>query len=386
MNAPSGRLPDPKSNFTKQTDICTDSGYRMTFRVAPRQAVDPKDWDEAVSSSPESFFWHYYRFADILRTWHGVRDLSFAVLTETSTAPLAVLPIQSRQTAGRLGADRSIHSLGGLVFTHGVSERARSQISQTVLSHLSYLAESSGASRVRIDPAPGLPGEPVPESIARLATRWLVPRIRFSQRIDLSRSIPHLLSDYSSGTKSDLKSAQREGLRIAEVCCQEGMDMYYALHVATCSRTGVSPHPRKYFEAIADEAAKHGFARMVLAFSGETPVAGNSVAWSKGRAFYWTAANSSAMPRGAQRLLMDDQIRHLSRLGIHTLDVGEVSLGDASGKMVGLSHYKRSFGGYTAPETYLEARGGGSWRPRSRAWIRSLPRPVPNWKGKWLAG
>src|SRR5690606_4473055 len=87
-----------------------------------------------------------------------------------------------------------------------------------------------------------------------------------------------------------IRKAQKLDVEIGLLTGREGMDAYYELHVETYNRTGVPPHPKSYFDAIAEHMIAPGHAQTFAAWLDGQLVAAANVATHQDSSLYWTGA------------------------------------------------------------------------------------------------
>ncbi len=125
---------------------------------------------------------------------------------------------------------------------------------------------------------------------------------------------------------------------------------YYALHVQTCHRNGIKPHPREYFEAIFSQVSSAGMCKSCVVTKGDELLAIHNFLIYKNCALYWTTAGSdAALKLCANDLGIWKAIGYMQSQGIHFFETGEAFPGASQGKLKGLNDFKKSFGGSLYP-------------------------------------
>ena len=116
------------------------------------------------------------------------------------------------------------------------------------------------------------------------------------------------------------------------------------------SRTGVSPHPKRYFNAIWTNFLSTGRALVLVAEHEEKPVAMENFGVVKKNGIYWTGASSDkGLNLEANSLLQWHAIMWMIDHGFFFYETGEAFPQARSGKEKGLNDFKRSFGGVIYP-------------------------------------
>src|SRR5439155_16074801 len=78
--------------------------------------------------------------------------------------------------------------------------------------------------------------------------------------------------------RGELRKADRSGVTVRAADRPGDADLYYSLHVETYRRTGVTPHPRAYFDYVWRDFVAAGHAAVFFAEQGEEPIAARTFA------------------------------------------------------------------------------------------------------------
>ena len=318
-----------------------------------RQELGAETWNAFVDSSDEAWFWHRSEYVEALTTWPGRSDESFAVVDRGSGYRIiAVLPLHGVEVRrARVVRWRVLDSQGGIATANGVGAQHRSRVVQAVREHLLDVARERQAVEVTLalpPMAPAYRGDRCPRvnpllvfgGENTLTQTWVV---------DLRKPLDTIRSRYSSGAREELRRIAGEPVEIREASGETDLATYYNLHCKTYRRTGVSPHPRAYFEHIFGKIASHRLARILFCTRGDDVVAAQSSVFYKDAGIYWTSASAQTAKSGETRALIDEQIRYARERGVEWFEAGEAFPNATSGKLKGLSDFKRSFGGELFP-------------------------------------
>lgn len=266
----------------------------------------------------------------------------------------------------------------GPVLVSGLSKKQRTRVLQIALDHAESLGRELGAEQLEFWLSP--------VTLTSLNSKWGVnPYVFFgfednsglSQVIDLSKTENELWKDVSETTRHAIAKAQKAGFVVEETSWPEAVDDYYAMHCETYRRTGVSPHPKTYFEGIAREMWPKGHSVLwaVRNVEGRTLAYHNAV-WFRESAFYHTGCSTAAaLQEGVNYLLFWHALLTAKYKGIRWYDCGEIAPG-AVGKRQGLTTFKTKFGGephrFFKCSKNLSKEGFEEGSSSSRASLRSL--------------
>jgi len=193
--------------------------------------------------------------------------------------------------------------------------------------------------------------------------------------VDLSRPESELWSDLSEDARYNIRKAESAGYRVERAQWPQMLDEYYRVHVETYRRTGVPPHPRAYFQGIAERIAAGGHAVLWVCLDRQGgPVAFHNCGRFAGGAVYWTGCSRSEhLEQGVNYLLVWHALRGAKADGVQAYDIGEVFPGAAGGKLHGLSVFKSKFGGQLYRLYRGELRFPVPWLSRAARRVLRVP-------------
>jgi len=347
-----------------------------SLQIVQRLEVGQHRWDSVVEHADEAWLWHRFDFQDVLCTWPGRLDVSFAIVEERgSETVLAVVPLHLAQCRqGPLLASTVLDSFGGPACINRLHARHRRKILQMVHDHLMTLHYRHKTVEIALSlppMAPALRGDRCPR-VNPLLELGCVNSLTQTWVIHLEKGEQELWNNLAEGTRENIRKATRTGVEVYEAEPDgdvDAVDVYYELHLDTCRRTGVHPHPKKYFDAIWNGCLRGGLCHVLFAkHAGKTVAALNLGTYKKG-AFYWTGASrKEALAVGANALLHWRGIQWMLQEGFECYDVGEAFPNLATGKHRTISDFKRNFGGMLYPFY----RGHFDKRTRTRRILKFL--------------
>jgi hypothetical protein len=319
------------------------------LRIIPRHQVGVETWDSFIGACDEAWLWHTWDLQEAFTTWAG-EDEGFAVSSEggslLAAVPLRRLPLR----VAKVITASDLDSLGGPALSTDLSAKQRAQVSEVIVRSLREIASRVRAVQVRLSLSPLAPAFVGDRSPA------VNPLLSFGGENVVSQTWLLELTDSEAiwngmegRARTAVRKAEREEVTVREAG-EADLDIYYELHCGTYARTGETPHPRAYFEAIWRDFIPRGRALVLIAEQGSTPVAAQSFAIFKGGAIYWTGAASEAGLRsGANNMLQWEALQRLLALDVRWYEAGEAFIKAGDEKLQGLSDFKRSTGGRLYP-------------------------------------
>jgi hypothetical protein len=321
------------------------------YTILPFSGINPTDWDTLVASSPDGFAWATTAWRQVIlgvERWQ-LEDHSFA-LTEDSRL-LAVMPLQYCPPI------RVMSSTGwgssGPVVSAGLGIKHRKKVLTQMFEHAENLARQCGA----VEFSFGVP----PVNQISINAPWGVnpyldygfeERSGVTRILDLSLDVEILWKDLSEIARRTINRARHTGYTVERGDWQAEVDTYYACHVETYTRTGVPPHPKAYFEGIADCSTPKGMSVLwVCRDAGGKAVAFHNSALFTGSGMYHTGCSASdAIEEGVNYLLFWEVMCGLKDMGIRWYECGEVCPNTTQesfgkNKLFGTAVFKSKFGG-----------------------------------------
>ncbi|HET9419315.1 MAG TPA: GNAT family N-acetyltransferase, partial [Chthoniobacterales bacterium] len=287
--------------------------------------VDPlgdSEWDNLVSSHPDSTIFHTATWAKVLVTTFGHRPV-YLELTRASnlSALLPLMEISSHVTGRRGVCLPFIDCCNPLIFEG-------SDISP-ILHALSSLSRQRNWKYFELR-CGGNSLHPVAPALVTLR----------GHNIDLRSGIEVVFSRFASSVRRAIRKAERSGLNVCLVSSHEAVLKFYRLHTLTRKRQGLPPLPLSYFLRVYDSVIEPGLGFMVMVQKEARPV-GAAVFFIYGkRAVYKFAASDLTFQNlRPNNLAMWEGIKSLMQGGAETLHLGATSM-----EGEGLRRFKLSWG------------------------------------------
>ena len=318
----------------------------MKLVAVERAAIEQSQWDDLVAHSDEAWFFHLYSFQPTLATWPNYRERSFALVNEADGKLAAIVPCY-------LGTNRTIECFGGPATSQDLTDRQRAATHARAHQELARLASEDGCGSIftRLSQmSPAWRGRQCPR-VNPLIFFGYSNDLSQTYVIDLEPSIDRLWSMLLPYCRTHIRKAEKEGCSVRTSSGSVAdLDIYYEMHCKTYHRSGISPHPREYFEAIWRNFVKEGLAVIFIAEKDGRAISADNEIHFKSAMSGWTAAGFSDASRiGANNLLHWRAMCWAKEAGAELYESGEAFPGAKGGKEKGLDSFKKSFGGKLFP-------------------------------------
>jgi len=232
--------------------------------IKSRLDVGRERWDAFVNETDEGWLWHRWDLIEALAFWPGYEDASFALVDRQGTL-LALMPLHRVVTrVARVMPIVRLVSLGGPASARSskrelILSELHDHLLQLIADHNAVAAETQIAALTPLLRGPGAPKDNplVGAGFENKQTEtWMV---------DLTRRPDEIRRRYSELTRRELRKASQSEIRLREAAGSKDLEIYYRLHLETYARTGATPHPLAYFQAIFEKFQPVGLARILFA-------------------------------------------------------------------------------------------------------------------------
>lgn len=325
------------------------------IRAKSRMDIAKNDWDAIVESSANGLFAHKWYLSEAFASWKGRTDLSIAVYGD-DIIPVALIPLQLVHGKYlRIFKRYSLESYGGILFTQKMDTREQIELLNRILELLRDSLRDYGADYISFV----VPFFKDGDQASRFLKIYNSCGMKVTQSgtwvVNLKISEDLMWQSLGGKQRNTIRKAHKSDIRIRKASDAD-LQAYYELHVSTCHRTNINPHPRKYFEHIWDNFFKTGDAMILIAEKNGQVIAGQTFQCFRGIATYWTgASNLLARNTGANSLLQWEAMRYFRNLGFDFFENGWKS-DDRTNKSGAISKFKASFGGTVFPIYRFELR------------------------------
>lgn len=324
------------------------------LKVIPRQEIGRATWDAFVDSSDEAWLWHRYDLQDALSAWPGRNDLSLGIEDLSQGGEIiAIIPLHIvNRRVGHVWDINVLDSLGGPACRNGLGEKSRNKLLNFIREQLVALMRKQRSVEVRVALSPMAPafrGEecPLVNPLLHIGCKNTLTQ---TWVVELRQGKDNIWQRMEGRARTAVRKAEKNGVNVRKADRPDDLEVYYRLHCETYRRTGVSPHPKAYFDAIWRNFLATGLAQVWFAEHNGEVVAAENFGVYKNAAIYWTgAASSHGLPLEANSLLQWTAMQWMVDAGLEWYETGEAFPNALKGKSKGLNDFKKSFGGKLYP-------------------------------------
>lgn len=309
-------------------------------------------WDALVATSPEGWAFGYRAWQNVILgvpEWSLI-DHSFGIFDNDEL--LAVVPLQFDPRNSFL-ASTGWGGCGPILSKNAMGSR-RDLVKLAVLDNIHKVAFLTRASHFHFTVSPVT--EIACEGMGELdwyCKQGFRDNSGVAHVINLTVGESELWKALSATARYTVKKAGELGISVSQESWASCVHEYYRVHKENYIRTGVTPHPRAYFEGIAKEMAPIGCSVLWVARNRLGAAIGfhNDVHFKKGAWYHTGCSTDAGLKSGANYLLFWEAIRGAKISGRLQYDCGEIFPGTDDEKSKGLTFFKTRFGG--APRRYM---------------------------------
>jgi hypothetical protein len=304
--------------------------------------ITAQEWDDVVYRSDDGWAFSLAAWLETVTPTWNMQNLSFAIRENGKL--VAVMPLHWISAEKRLSSSGWGH--GGPVIVTTSSKTDRQRLWGGCWAHAKDIASQFGAKRITVIISPLCQSS--------LNNCWGVNPLvdvgfadvsTHTRIISLLQSEEALWFGLAKDARQKVKQARSAGYSARRCSWREMVDEYYRVHVENYQRTGVQPHPKAYFEGIAQQSSAHHI--LWVGFSSDgSPVAFHNDARFYSSELYHTGCSETAhLKSGINYLLFWEAILGAKADGCAWYEIGEAFPQAAKGKEKGLTDFKGKFGG-----------------------------------------
>ena len=311
---------------------------------------EKEEWDDFISASPDTTFYHTYEWTEILRVGAGIVPSFWGLWLDGALAviwPCFVVPAFGGKVLSFYSASTDYAPL----VRSGVKLECLNEIVQHVLStakkqdvlHWSFDAPKHSYF-VNIAPNLGFTTAPSP---------------RCTYTVDTTLPSEALWKQLDNKTRRLVRKARTRGLEVKTSREPDDLSSFLSIYQATMRRRHLtSLRDPDALLPLLIQLENEGKAKLFVATSEGKIVAGALLLLHKQRAYGWLAgSNPESWLLSPNEVLIWNQIEWASKLGYSSIDLG----GTPSQRTHGLHIFKRHFGGeevdlmrFTLPVKHLK--------------------------------
>lgn len=294
-------------------------------------ALDDERWRGFVDAAPGAWPYHHPAWTNVLTETYGYRGWGLGVTSgESLVAGLPVMEVRSLRGRRRHIALPFTDYCSPLAFDHEALEELAAQVRERRLGDPDVEAQLHAT-------LPGASGHEHAEHVMHV--------------LELDDDLDKVFAGFhSSHVRRAIRKAERSGdLHIRRASRQEDVAThYYRLHLGTRRRQGTPVQPRRFFKFLWERMLEPGLGFALLAYRGETAIAGAVFLEWKGVLTYKYGASDQAFLRmRPNHLLFWRAIQDAHARGARTFDLGRTAVDNE-----GLRAFKGHWGASELPLTY----------------------------------
>jgi hypothetical protein len=287
--------------------------------------IDPlgdSEWDNLVSSHPDSTIFHTARWAKVLTTSFGHRPIYLEFTRASNLSALFPLMEVSSGLTGRRGVCLPFTGYCNPLIFDGSDMSG-------ILDTLSSLSRQRKWKYFELR-CGGNSLQPIAPALVTL----------HGHKIDLQSGVEVVFSRFASSVRRAIRKAERSGLNVCLVSSREAILKFYRLHTLTRKRNGNPPLPLSYFLRVYDSIVEPGLGFVVMVEKQARPVAAAVFFIYGQRAVYkFAASDLTFQDLRPNNLAMWKGIKFLMQRGADTLHLGTTTM-----EGEGLRRFKLSWG------------------------------------------
>ena len=162
----------------------------------------------------------------------------------------------------------------------------------------------------------------------------------YSHKLSLQNDVEKLYHNFRKGTKSSIKKAYTEGVKVKIFSSLESVKEFYELNCITRRHHGLPPQPWRFFQQIYNAFISKDFGIVILASYKTAIVAGALFLCFGDSAIYkYSASYQKNKHLSATNLILWEAIQHYALRGIKSLSFGRTDFNNE-----GLRTFKRGWG------------------------------------------
>ncbi|MCK5708676.1 MAG: peptidoglycan bridge formation glycyltransferase FemA/FemB family protein [Candidatus Aureabacteria bacterium] len=313
-------------------------------------------WDKFVKESDDAWFFHLYDWIKLNKeVWH-YETFSFFVENDQGEI-LAIFPLflEKQRTSWFMPLRYLTTGFGSAnpALKPGLGKEQQKKILVEIFKHIDNLAKKIKVDCFFMQTPPLVPNNR-PNRLSNVNPYifyGLEDLPNYTYMLDLSQDMEKIFSNMSHAFRKNIKHAEKNGITVGKVETFSEMEEYYKLHVNTYRRTGVKPHPFKYFELIWKYFGEKGLVNIFYAqHEGEKIDFINLASLKEGLKFWTKCSLSSKRHLRSDSLVVYHIFKWAKMNGYKWIDIGEVfPNADPKSKLFGIYRYKKGMGGTIYP-------------------------------------
>lgn len=265
------------------------------------------DWDAFVTQITGASLYHLSGWTELAREVFGHRTL-FVKAQDAAGSLVGVLPViqQKSRLLGNFATSVAFFNYGGAL-------TADPEVARQMMNRAAEIAEKLGCRYLEFRDTQPRPGH------------WAMRTDKVTLQLELPESFESLSKRLGSKLRSQVKRAEREGVR-----CRTGtkalLDDFYGVFAENMRDLGTPVYPKRFFEAILRRFEPY-CQLVVIDWHGEPAAAAFLTFWQGKAEVPWASCRAKAKPLGLNMKLYWELLSLAVGRGCRLFDFGRSSVG-----------------------------------------------------------
>ena len=299
-------------------------------------------WDQVVYGSPDGWAFSTAPWLEMITHVWKMENHSFSISENGQL--VAVMPLHWISWDKRLSS--SGWGFGGPIIVSTVSKTDRHRLGRACWTQVNDIANRLGAKKITVSISPlNQSSLNNPWGVNPLVDAGFTDTSTHTRIVNLLQAEEELWFGLEKDARQKIKQARSAGYSVRKCCWKELLDEYYRVHVENYQRTGVTPHPKAYFEGIANQPPEHHVLWVGFDPQGQPIAFHNDARFGKTAVYHTGCSKSYHLKSGINYLLFWEAMLGEKRDGLAWYETGEAFPGAVAGKEKGLTDFKGKFGG-----------------------------------------
>lgn len=328
------------------------------FQFVKKSEISESEWDQLIVDSPDGWLYQTSAWINYACRW-GSDSRSFAVLSGAKQL-VGIFPLYREDLVIRkiIRLKRLYTGMSGPVLGAAIAPKSRQKLWKAMFGHVDDIAARERVDLLQVRLTTLAPSylPPHRHDVNPLFYVGCVSPLSFGAEIGtvqpltrmmyLDKPEQQLLMEMDTDCRAAVRQAERKGLCFVEGESTAALKTYFDLHQESWSRTGLVPHPYRYFEDMSDSLRSTDSLKLFFAVYEGRTVAAIMIHVFKEGAFYWGGCSSGdSLTLRPNNFLLWNVVRWAKNRGCRFFEIGQFyPHPTASLKEYNVGKFKTQFG------------------------------------------
>ncbi|MDN5205416.1 GNAT family N-acetyltransferase [Fulvivirgaceae bacterium BMA10] len=339
-------------------------GADLKFTINFSDPIKIPDWNDKMEKIDDSSFFHSSNWAEVLHKTYGYEPVYLTIWNKEQIVGLVPFMAIRSFLTGRRAVSLPFSDYTLPLLPEGISwKKLWSKIITQAEPYNWKTIELRGGGN----------------DISDVASTFF-----YVHHISLQQDKEALFKNFNRNTRTNIKKAEKEGLRVVVRNDAEAIDKFFKLNCINRKKLGVPPQPRFFFDNIYKYIFEPGLGEVVMIYQDENLVsAGMVFFFNKKVIFKYSALNYTYQSLRSNNLMVWEMIKRYSANGFESFCFGRTDPANE-----GLRRYKNNFGSVENVLNYykfdLTKNEQVKSDPEVSELMKSLMQRSPVWLLKWV--